>query len=152
VKRLGHELKKAGLNAEAFHSDLEQQEREQILLKFRSKQLAILVGTDILSRGIDVEGISLVVNYDTPNDAEDYVHRIGRTARAETTGTAITFVNDKDVRKFASIERLIGKEIVKLTLPSELGEAPNFQVDAKPERTNRKPFRRGGNQNRVARK
>jgi superfamily II DNA/RNA helicase len=151
VKKLGHELKKAGLNAEAFHSDLEQQEREQILLKFRSKQLAILVGTDILSRGIDVEGISLVVNYDTPHDAEDYVHRIGRTARAETTGTAITFVNDKDIRKFASIEKLIGKDIIKLPLPAELGEGPTFQSDAKTTSPKKKQFRKGRNPNRTPR-
>ncbi len=142
VKRLGHELKRAGLNAQAFHSDLEQTEREQILLQFRSKQLSILVGTDILSRGIDVEGISLVVNYDTPHDAEDYVHRVGRTARAETTGTAITFVNDKDIRKFASIEKLIGKDIVKLPLPIELGEGPSGQVQATTSsQPKRKPFK-----------
>jgi ATP-dependent RNA helicase RhlE len=147
VKRLGHELKKAGLNADAFHSDLEQQEREQLLLKFRSKQLAILVGTDILSRGIDVEGISLVINYDTPHDAEDYVHRIGRTARAETTGTAITFINDKDSRKFITIEKLIGKDIIKLPLPAELGEGPSMQTSSKPNNPKRKLFRRGKNQN-----
>jgi superfamily II DNA/RNA helicase len=144
VKRLGLELKKAGLNAQAFHSDLEQTEREQILLQFRSKQLSILVGTDILSRGIDVEGISLVVNYDTPHDAEDYVHRVGRTARAETTGIAITFVNDKDIRKFASIEKLIGKDIIKLPLPVGLGEGPSGQVQANTNITQpkRKPFKR----------
>ena len=151
VKRLGHEMKRAGLNAEAFHSDLEQTEREQILLKFRSKQLAILVGTDILSRGIDVEGISLVVNYDTPHDAEDYVHRIGRTARAETTGTAITFVNDKDIRKFAGIEKLIGKDISKLPLPAELGSGPSASAPPSHEsgatRPQRKPFTKGRNPN-----
>jgi ATP-dependent RNA helicase RhlE len=143
VKRLGHELKRAGLNAEAFHSDLEQQEREQILLKFRSRQLAILVGTDILSRGIDVEGISLVVNYDTPHDAEDYVHRIGRTARAETTGTAITFVNDKDVRKFASIQKLIGKDITQLALPAELGAGPSANQELRTDRPHKRPFKKG---------
>ncbi len=152
VKRLGHEMKKAGLNAEAFHSDLEQQEREQILLRFRSKQLAILVGTDILSRGIDVEGISLVINYDTPHDAEDYVHRIGRTARAETTGTAITFVNDKDVRKFASIQKLIGKDIAQLILPTELGDGPSGHSEVRTDRPQRKPFKKGKNQNRTDRR
>lgn len=128
VKKLGSELIRAGLPAKAFHSDLEQAEREQIMNQFKSRKLQMLIGTDILSRGIDVEGIELVVNYDTPHDAEDYVHRIGRTARAEKTGTAITFVNEKDHWKFQKVEKLIGNEIVKLPLPSELGEAPNFQV------------------------
>ncbi|MEX2231491.1 MAG: DEAD/DEAH box helicase [Cyclobacteriaceae bacterium] len=128
VKKLGSELIRAGLNAKAFHSDLEQSEREQIMNQFRSRKLQMLIGTDILSRGIDVEGIELIVNYDTPHDAEDYVHRIGRTARAEKTGTAITFVNEKDHWKFQKVEKLIGNEIVKLPLPGELGEGPTFQA------------------------
>lgn len=131
VKKLGPELRRAGFSAKAFHSDLEQTEREQILREFRSKQLTILVGTDILSRGIDVEGISLVVNFDTPHDAEDYVHRIGRTARAETTGTAITFINEKDQRKFFGIETLIDKIVPKLPLPPELGEGPAYEPEVR---------------------
>jgi ATP-dependent RNA helicase RhlE len=127
VKKLGAELSRAGLSAQAFHSDLEQVEREQIMNKFKSRQLQILIGTDILSRGIDVDGIGLVINYDTPHDAEDYVHRVGRTARAERTGVAITFVNEKDQQKFSRVEKLIGKEIPKLPLPPELGEAPDFK-------------------------
>ena len=138
VKKLGSELIRAGLPAKAFHSDLEQSEREQIMNQFKSRQLQMLIGTDILSRGIDVEGIELIVNYDTPHDAEDYVHRIGRTARAEKTGTAITFVNEKDHWKFQKVEKLIGNEIVKLPLPAELGEGPRFQTDNK----NKKPFTR----------
>jgi ATP-dependent RNA helicase RhlE len=135
VKRLGLELIRAGLPAQPFHSDLEQSEREQILNQFRNRQLQILIGTDILSRGIDVEGIGLVINYDTPHDAEDYVHRIGRTARAERTGVAITFVNERDQQKFSRVERLIGKEINKLPLPPELGEGPSLQTDfRKPKR------------------
>lgn len=126
VKKLGSELARAGLSAKSFHSDLEQPEREQIMNQFKSRKLQMLIGTDILSRGIDVEGIELVVNYDTPHDAEDYVHRIGRTARAERTGTAITFVNEKDNWKFQKVEQLIGNEIVKLPLPSSLGEGPTF--------------------------
>jgi ATP-dependent RNA helicase RhlE len=129
VKKLGSELIRAGLPAKAFHSDLEQSEREQIMNQFKSKKLQMLIGTDILSRGIDVEGIELIVNYDTPHDAEDYVHRIGRTARAEKTGTAITFVNEKDHWKFQKVEKLIGNEIVKLPLPPELGEAPTFHTN-----------------------
>jgi superfamily II DNA/RNA helicase len=124
VKNLDRELRRTGLAAKAFHSDLEQDERENILREFKSRQLRVLIGTDILSRGIDVEGISLVINYDSPPDPEDYIHRIGRTARAETTGTAITFINDKDQQKFFRIESLIGKDIPKIPLPAELGEGP----------------------------
>lgn len=127
VKKLGRELARGGMAIKAFHSDLEQSEREEIMNQFKSRRLQMLIGTDILSRGIDVEGIELVVNYDTPHDAEDYVHRIGRTARAERTGTAITFVNEKDLPKFRRVEKLIGSEIVKNTLPEELGEAPVFE-------------------------
>ena len=126
VKRLGSDLARQGLAVKSFHSDLEQIEREAILNQFKSRQLPILIGTDILSRGIDVEGIGLVINYDTPHDAEDYIHRIGRTARAESTGTAVTFINEKDQRKFSQIERLIGKEIAKVPLPAELGEGPAY--------------------------
>ncbi len=136
VKRLGSELKRAGLLAQSFHSDLEQGEREQILNQFRNRQLKILIGTDILSRGIDVEGIGLVVNYDTPHDAEDYVHRVGRTARAERTGVAITFVNEKDQQKFFRVEKLIGREVSRLQVPEELGESPGVNPrSAKPRRS-----------------
>jgi ATP-dependent RNA helicase RhlE len=132
VKRLGIDLNRLGLSVKAFHSDLEQSERESIMMQFRNRQLRVLIGTDILSRGIDVEGIGLVINYDTPHDAEDYVHRIGRTARAETTGTAITFINEKDQRKFLQIEKLIGREVSKLPLPAELGEGPQYKPGTKP--------------------
>jgi ATP-dependent RNA helicase RhlE len=127
VKKLDVELRRTGLKIKAFHSDLEQKEREQIMIEFKSKSLQILIGTDILSRGIDVEGISLVINYTVPHDPEDYIHRIGRTARAETTGTAITFINDKDQRKFADIEDLIEREVPKLSLPAGMGDAPVYQ-------------------------
>lgn len=126
VKRMGSDLSRAGLSVKAFHSDLEQAEREAVMTQFKNRQLQILIGTDILARGIDVEGIGLVVNYDTPHDAEDYIHRIGRTARAETTGTAVTFINEKDQRRFQRIEKLIGREIPKLPVPTELGEAPAY--------------------------
>lgn len=112
-------------DVEAFHADLDQSEREKIMSAFKSKKIKILVATDILSRGIDVEDIELVVNYDTPNDPEDYVHRVGRTARAEKQGTAITLVNDKDRYKYTNIERLIGLDIEKLPLPDALGEGPS---------------------------
>jgi ATP-dependent RNA helicase RhlE len=145
VKKLGHELARAGLSAQAFHSDLEQGEREQILMRFRNRQLQILIGTDILSRGIDVEGIGLVVNYDTPHDAEDYVHRIGRTARAERTGVAITFVNERDYPKFNRVEKLIGKEIDRIPVPEEFGESPVFSANSAPKKTfnkKRRPFQK----------
>jgi ATP-dependent RNA helicase RhlE len=111
VKNLGKVLRGLRFKAEAFHSDLDQKEREAILQEFKNKRVPVLIGTDVLSRGIDVEGISLVINFDVPHDPEDYVHRIGRTARAATTGTAITLVNEKDKRKFANIEKLIDKPI-----------------------------------------
>jgi ATP-dependent RNA helicase RhlE len=146
VKKLEQTLIKAGLPVRAFHSDLEQNEREEILRAFKSKQVKVIIGTDVLSRGIDVEGISLVVNYDVPPDPEDYVHRVGRTARAETTGTAITFINDKDQRKFFSIENMIGSTIPKLPLPAALGEAPLYQPEVRPQRDfqKKKSFNKGG--------
>ena len=131
VKELEKDLQKAGLKAKAIHSDLEQNEREEVLLNFRSKQLQILVATDILSRGIDIEDISLVINYDVPGDAEDYIHRIGRTARAASTGVALTFINEFDQQKFLQIETLIGNEIKKLNLPEELGQGPVYAPEIK---------------------
>jgi ATP-dependent RNA helicase RhlE len=143
VKNLGAVLQKEGLSVKAFHSDLEQEERENILRAFKHRQLNILVGTDVLSRGIDVEGISLVVNYDVPSDPEDYIHRIGRTARAETTGTAITFINDKDQQKFGRIENLIGKDIPKMPLPEGFTEGPVYQPEAKVKQNFKKPQWKG---------
>lgn len=124
VKELGKVFRKLGLKAEAFHSDLEQQQREAIMLDFKNGKCDVLIGTDVLSRGIDVTGIDLVINYDAPQDPEDYIHRIGRTARAATTGTAITFVNGKDKRRLANIEKLIERSIDRIPLPEYLGEAP----------------------------
>ncbi|MFP5079085.1 DEAD/DEAH box helicase [Pedobacter sp. JCM 36344] len=130
VKNLGKVFRNLGLKAEAFHSDLTQKEREAALLKFKNRMLPILIGTDVLSRGIDVEGIDLVVNFDVPHDAEDYVHRVGRTARASTKGTAITLVNPKDKRKLESIEKLIEKRIDRIPMPEDLGTAPLESVSA----------------------
>ena len=147
VKKLDGIFERAGLGAKAFHSDLDQQEREQILRAFKNKQINMIIGTDVLSRGIDVEGISLVINYDVPPDPEDYVHRVGRTARAETTGTAVTFINEKDQRKFLSIENLIGDTIEKLPLPASVGDGPVYepQIKRKTNFKNRnfdKPFKK----------
>ena len=126
VKELERDLQKAHLKAKAIHSDLEQNEREEVLRNFRSKQLQILVATDILSRGIDIEDIGLVINYDVPGDAADYIHRIGRTARASATGVALTFINEWDQQKFLQIETLIGSEVKKLPLPPEIGKGPEY--------------------------
>jgi len=131
VKKLDRNLQRLGLKVKAIHSDLEQNERENVLREFKNKQLTILIGTDVLSRGIDVEGIDLVVNFDVPPDPEDYIHRIGRTARAATTGTAITFINSLDQRKFFRIESLIGKEVPKMPMPAELGEGPAYTPEVK---------------------
>lgn len=122
VREVYKNLRQAHIDTMAFHSDLEQKEREEILLKFKNKQLPVIIGTDALSRGIDVEGIDLVLNYDVPPDPEDYIHRIGRTARAETTGTAITFVNDRDQRRLRNIEAMIEREIRRIPLPEVLGD------------------------------
>lgn len=126
VKKLDRELIRTGITAKAFHSDLEQAEREELMNKFKSRRLPVLIGTDVLSRGIDVEGIDLVVNYDVPPDPEDYVHRIGRTARAASTGTAVTFINDKDQDKFARIERLIERELTKENPPEGIPAGPAY--------------------------
>ena len=129
VKKLAADLKRIIPSLAAFHSDLEQEQREEIMRNFKNKQLQVLVGTDILSRGIDVDGIDLVINFNVPPDGEDYVHRIGRTARAESTGTAITFINPEDMQRFAGIERLIGREVPKILIPASLGEGPSYQPE-----------------------
>ena len=134
VKEIDRDLQQAGLRSRAIHSDLEQNQREEILRSFRNRQTQILVATDILSSGIDIEDIGMVVNYDVPGDAEDYIHRIGRTARAASTGIAITFINDRDQQKFAEIEALIGSTINKLPLPEKFGQAPIYDPLAKPKR------------------
>ncbi|MBS1524733.1 MAG: DEAD/DEAH box helicase [Bacteroidetes bacterium] len=154
VKKLSRELKSAHVKSSAFHSDFEQTEREQILLDFKNRELPVIIGTDALSRGIDVEGIDLVINYDVPADPEDYIHRIGRTARAESTGTAITLVNERDNRKLKNIEQLIGRSVMEMPLPPEIGEAPEFKEHKsfkKRRNNNRNKFRnkkgshKGGN-------
>ncbi len=130
VKQLEKELTSLGLNAAAIHSDLTQDQRNEVLRNFKNKKLQLLVATDILSRGIDIDSIELVINFDVPGDAEDYIHRVGRTARAEATGVALTFVNPADQRKFRNIEQLIGSEVKKLPLPPSLGPAPEYKPEA----------------------
>jgi ATP-dependent RNA helicase RhlE len=101
-----------------------------VLMQFKSRRLPILIATDILSRGIDIDNIDLVINYDVPHDGEDYVHRIGRTARAAAEGTAYTFISPREQRKFLSIEKLLGKEVTKAKVPEEFGEAPVYNTTA----------------------
>lgn len=127
VKQLTRDLKRAKFSVEEIHSDLDQDARERVLASFINGRLKILVATDILSRGIHIDSIDLVINYDVPHDGEDYVHRIGRTARAESEGTAYTLINEKEQNKFAAIEKLIGKTITKAPVPEELGETPTYQ-------------------------
>ncbi|WP_134088276.1 DEAD/DEAH box helicase [Olivibacter sp. XZL3] len=143
VKLLEKELFKSALKVKAFHSDLQQDEREQILLDFKNRKLNILVGTDVLSRGIDIEGIDLVVNYDVPSDPEDYIHRIGRTARAERTGTAITFVNNRDFRKLEAIEKMMDRTVEEVQLPEFLGEGPQIIPLQNKKRKKRSNFKKG---------
>jgi superfamily II DNA/RNA helicase len=129
-------LRKNGFQSTGISSNLDQDEREEVLRGFRSKRIRIIVATDVMSRGIDIKEINLVINFDTPFDAEDYVHRVGRTARANTKGEAITLVNEKDMRKLSSIQRLIGYEINALILPDELGLGPEFKITSAPKKKN----------------
>jgi superfamily II DNA/RNA helicase len=126
VKELEKELKALKFSVGAIHSDLEQEQRNDVLRKFKSSQLQVIVATDILSRGIDIDNIGLVINYDVPSDAEDYIHRIGRTARAESTGVALTFIGEADQVNFKRIEDFLGYEVKKLPLPVDAGEGPSY--------------------------
>ncbi len=126
VREVYSDLKRAGLAVRQMHSDLTQPEREQVMLDFRNGKVDVLVATDIVARGIDVDDIPLVINYDVPRDAEDYVHRIGRTARAENSGEAITLVSEADQLYFDKIEKFLKKDIERLPMPEDLGEAPEF--------------------------
>lgn len=137
VNTIVRTLKKMKMNVEGIHSDLDQKEREAVLLSFRNRKTNILVATDIISRGIDIDNIDLVINFDVPNDPEDYVHRVGRTARAQSEGVALTFINDesKEQFNFKRIEDLIEEEVFKVPLPKKIGESPEYNPNAKPKRT-----------------
>jgi len=144
VKQLEIELKRLNYNVAAIHSDLEQIQRKAVLRSFSNRELQILVATDILSRGIDIDNIGMVINYDVPGDAEDYIHRVGRTARADTKGEAITFVNPMDQRKLLSIEELIESEITRLPVPESLGPVPEYEPKKRRESAH---GHRSGNRN-----
>ena len=139
VKELAHTLKRMKLDVAAMHSDLEQAQREEVMLNFKNNKVKILVATDIVARGIDIEDIGLVLNYDVPHDPEDYIHRIGRTARAAATGSAVTFVSEEEQGKFHQIEKFIERDIRKAELPGSVGEGPKYAPDE-----NRGRFGRGG--------
>ena len=127
VKDLARELKRSGWKTGEMHSDLDQSEREKVMLDFKSGRIDILVATDIVARGIDIDDISMVVNYDVPRESEDYVHRIGRTARAGTSGKAVTLIGNRDQARFGMIENFLGHEVRKEQLPESLGETPEYQ-------------------------
>ena len=137
VKEVTKAFLRMKLNVGEMHSDLEQSQRDQIMREFKSGRINIMVATDIVARGIDIDDIRLVINYDVPHDAEDYVHRIGRTARANHDGCAITFVSEKEQSKFVAIENFLGKTIYKIPVPEELGDAPEYApktVGGKPKK------------------
>ena len=146
VKELARSMKQKGFKVEAMHSDLDQKERDNVMHEFKNRRISILIATDIVSRGIDIDDIQLVINYDVPRDPEDYVHRIGRTARANRDGQAVTLVTQKDYHLLRRIEKLIEKEINKPELPEGCGEKP--MMSEKAERNNSRNYRRqSGNRN-----
>ncbi len=140
VKQLFEELRRAKFSVGQIQSDLEQEQREQVLLDFRSKKTKILVATDILSRGIDIEDIDLVINFDVPHDGEDYIHRIGRTARAASKGAAYTFVTTKELFKFEKIEKLLGIPVPKQPIPEQFGPAPTASESAPRPKNKKKKY------------
>lgn len=143
-KEVAYLLKKKKFRVAAMHSDLDQDMRDSVMLDFKNNKIDILVATDIVARGIDIDQIGLVINYDVPRDPEDYIHRIGRTARANAVGRAMTFVAEDDQERFARIEHFLGYEVRKESMPDSLGEAPEY----KPVRQHSRGKSRSGNRNR----
>lgn len=142
VKQINQALTRMKINSGEMHSDLDQAQRDEMMFKFKSGQIDVLVATDILARGIDIDDIAMVINYDVPHDAEDYVHRIGRTARADRDGVAITFVNEDDMFAFHQIEKFLDKDITKNPLPADCGEGPEYTTSRRPGKTSAKNRRR----------
>ena len=154
VKDLAKQLRQSGWKVGEMHSDLEQERRDEVMHDFRAGRIDILVATDIVARGSDIDDISLVVNYDVPREAEDYVHRIGRTARAGAGGAAVTLVSEGDMRWFGNLEKFLGYEVAKRELPADLGKLPVYDPDKRPAgHGGRGPLGRsgGGNRNRQGR-
>jgi len=152
VKQVAGALQRKHINCGEMHSDLDQAMRNEVMFKFKSGQFDVLVATDIVARGIDIDDISMVINYDVPHDAEDYVHRIGRTARAAREGSAITFVSDDDIYYFQQIEKFLGKQVDKTPLPEGLGEGPEYKSAGKPKRGTSAKSRRRTNREQTAHK
>ncbi|MDE7455373.1 MAG: DEAD/DEAH box helicase [Prevotella sp.] len=148
VKDITRELKHMHINCAPMHSDLSQAERDDVMYRFKAGQVDVLVATDIVARGIDIDDILMVINYDVPRDAEDYVHRIGRTARAQRDGIAITLVSESDIRYFADIERFLERDIPKNPLPEELGDGPAYQPSAPRKNSRGRGGRRRGGKGR----
>ena len=142
VKQITASLNRKHINCGEMHSDLDQAHRDDVMFKFKSGQIDVLVATDIVSRGIDIDDITMVINYDVPHDAEDYVHRIGRTARADRDGKAITFVSADDIYYFKQIESFLEKDVEKVALPDDLGEGPEYKDVGKPKKGNTAKSRR----------
>ena len=147
VKDLAKALSKEGYQVGEMHSDLDQDRREDVILDFKSGKIKILVATDIVARGIDIDDIELVVNYDVPREGEDYVHRVGRTARADRDGRAITFISEKEIGSFKRIEKLLEKEVEKLPVAEELGKAPEYRVntDGRKKKSGPRCYKKPGN-------
>jgi len=133
VKDINRTLQKLKINCAPMHSDLTQQERDDVMYRFKAGLVDVLVATDIVARGIDIDDIRMVINYDVPHDSEDYVHRIGRTARADRDGEAVTFVSDKDIVRFKQIEQFLRKDVEKMPLPEKLGEGPSYKASHAPK-------------------
>ncbi len=148
VKDVTRELKRMKINCAAMHSDLTQPERDDVMRRFKAGHNDVLCATDIVSRGIDIDDIRMVLNYDVPHDDEDYVHRIGRTARADRDGEAVTLVSDRDIRRFMQIEKFLGREVEKTPLPEGLGDAPAYKAS---ERGGESKSRSGRNRGRSGR-
>ena len=150
VKAINRTLQQMKINSGEMHSDLEQAERDEILYKFKTGQIDVLVATDIVARGIDIDDIAMVINFDVPHDPEDYVHRIGRTARAERDGVAITFVSDEEIYSFKQIEKFLDREVEKVALPEGLGEAPDYNAPRGKGKSDRNSRGRGRGKKPIA--
>jgi len=141
-------LKKEGVKVGAISSDLDQKQREEIMINFKNGNIHVLVATNIVARGIDIVGVELVINYDVPRDAEDYVHRIGRTARADAKGIAFTFISEQEMRDFYDIEQLIETDVKKIKLPEQIGQGPEYTPHKRMARPQRSFKRKGGGRNK----
>lgn len=135
VKEINRSLRQMEINSDEMHADLQQSQRDDVMHRFKNRHIDVLVATDIVARGIDIDNIATVINYDVPHDAEDYIHRIGRTARADQAGQAITFVRGADIGKFMAIEKFMHHVVTKLPLPEGMGDAPEYKAPPEKKRT-----------------